>query len=174
MGLRKRKLKKSKRRYPMADQHQKITPFQSGQSTNDKQAKPDKVLIKSKGSEKYHGGTKSPLYHALGGLAPKLPDDMAIEIHTRVSKPSGAHYDPTRSFGEMHSRQAKVPVEGYRPHTSRPGQNAVGSPPNRKGDNPLGRAINRVGSNVLGKPSNKAGAKSGYPRFTPKGGGKNV
>lgn len=167
----------------MSERKQGITPFQSGQNTKDKQAKEPKVRVLADTSRGRFSPGHDPLMQSLSSGIPELPTKRHLpDVATFHSK--GVSYKPDGEYGRIKGKTAKG--TSYAPHTSRPGENAVGKNSNRHGDNALGRALNGKGSNAIGSPpnrkgsnaigsnSNRAGGKSGYPAFTPRGGGKNV
>lgn len=172
----------------MATRGQAITPFQTsmGPSTeHDK--KPDKVKVNANMSDVRNSGTEGALHAALSHRGmPEVPSDRHIWTHTTRVEPVGAHYTPHGEFGKRQATGTGRGVYSYGGAPNRKGDNPLGSPPDRKGDNPLGRAMNRVGGNAVGKPpnrrggnavgsnSNRTGEKSGYGKFRPTGGGKNV
>lgn len=137
----------------MSVRTEKTTPFQGGQSTNDKQSG-QKVSVKSNMSKTRDSGRNYPasdsLHASLGHKTPMLPSDNHVWTHTTTITPVGAHYEPRGEFGSTPRQGAGKGVYDY------------GGNKNKKGDNALGKAMNKVGE------------KSGYKKFTPKGGGKNV
>jgi hypothetical protein len=166
-----------------------VTPYHSGSSSASPREKPTKVKVKANTSSSYNSDTQGELHAALSHRGPPLlPSDNHIWTHTTRVEPVGAHYSPDGEFGHRTRTGAGKGVYSYGGAPNTKGENANGSSPsNKSGSNALGRAMNKVGSNVLGKPSNrrgsnangsrasnKTGEKSGYPKFTPKGGGRKL
>lgn len=169
-----------------------VTPYNSGSSSASPRDKPTKVKVYSNASQQPSADPSTGVDHlsmALGHRGPpNLPSDNHIYTHTTTVRPVGADYSPAGSFGSVKRTGAGKGVYSYGGAPNTKGTNANGSnPSNKSGSNALGRAMNKVGSNVLGKPSNrrgsnangsrasnKTGEKSGYPKFTPKGGGRKL
>lgn len=132
----------------MATRSQKIEPYKSGQSSNEHVDKTPPVKVNANMSSLKDAGTQDGLHAALGHRVPLLPSDHHVWTHTTTIEPVGARYTPMGEFG---SRQ---------PTGKGKGVYSYGGAPNKKGENALGKAMNKVGE------------KSGYKKFTPKGGGK--
>lgn len=169
----------------MATRMKSITKFNENTGSGYPESKPEKVKVHADMSEVRHSGIKSGLESALAHRGmPILPSDHHIWTHTTRVEPAGAHYSPMGEFGKREEIGKGRGVYSYGGAPNKQGENPLGHNLNREGENPLGHALNKVGSNVLGKPSkrpgqnplghpdNRAGEKSGYPKFTPHGGGK--
>ncbi len=173
----------------MADiKMQGITSYHSGQNSTERGEKEPKVKIRSNVARLTRNiGQPDPLAQALKVHTPILPSGSQVWSHSKTPAARGHRYSPAGFNGKptLGSMSAGKATD-YPSHTSRPGANPLGNHSNRKGDNPLGRALNHRGANPLGSPTNrkgsdangtygnKLGAKSGYPHFAPRGGGKNV
>lgn len=81
-------------------QNKSTSPFQSGQNSSAKGDPAEKVPVKSKGSMMKMGGVKDPLRQALSS-AKKDSGNRESFFHSRVSKPTGARYEPRGNFGRM-------------------------------------------------------------------------
>jgi hypothetical protein len=175
----------------MAIRSQSTTPFKEGQNTIARGKDAPKVKVysnASKGKSADPSGTSDILKTALATRTPTLPSDNHIWTHTTRVEPVGVNYAShvTGEFGSVARKGKGQGVYSYGGAPNKKGDNAVGSNSNRKGDNPLGKAMNKVGTNAMGKNSgrkgsnsigsnsNRTGSKSGYPKFSPRGGGKNV
>ena len=126
-------------------------PFNGNSSSADKKStKGDPVrTVTNASSMKFSSQTPDDsLMAAFGKGMQTLPSDQHIYRHTTEVIPVGAHYEPRGEFGKMKAKP------GNKSH--------------------LDKAMNKVGKNAVGSNSNRVGEKSGYPKFSPKGGGKNV
>lgn len=164
-----------------------ITPYQEGQNTSNHMPEPKMAKVKANMSAVRNSGNEDGLHAALmtRGM-PLLPSDNHVWTHTTKVEPVGAHYSPSGEFGKRQATGMGKNGYNYGGAPNRKGDNPLGSNSNRKGGNPLGnnserkgtnalgKAMNRVGTNAIGKNSNRMGQQSGYPKFSPKGGGKNV
>lgn len=163
-----------------------IEPYKSGGNSNDHEKKGQTVKIRANMSGERNSGTEGALHTALAYRQQTLPSDNHIWTHTTRVEPAGERYTPAGEFGSRSAQGTGKGVYSYGGAPNKKGSNPLGSPPNKKGDNPLGRALNRVGTNAIGKAPNRkgtnaignapnrSGQKSGYTKFLPKGGGKNV
>jgi len=156
----------------MPSRTQSTTPFKSGGNSSEHEKSGEKVKVHYKMAKARNAGQPDPLSQALVEPPRVFKDTMhflkrPVEIKGHSYKP---HWEPIKGRTGVSGTSAT----DYKSHSSKSGSNAVGSNANRKGDNPLGRAMNKVGSNALGNHGNRIGSKTGYPSFTPRGGGKNV
>jgi hypothetical protein len=171
----------------MPERKQAITPYQGGARGNDYQKPEPRTPVRFNMSKSRNIGQPDPLSEAIKGRNSYIPGDFDRYSHSKTPKSRGAHYNPAGEEGRPHGKMMSKATD-YTRHPGGRGENANGySPPNTRGDNPLGRAMNKIGSNVLGRPSNRGGEnavgnrvpntrgeKSGYGKFNPRGGGKNV
>lgn len=134
----------------MSERMQKTTPFKEGQQSNVHGKDAPKTKIVSNASQSPSADPATGVDHltaALNTRIPVLPSNTHIYTHTTRVEPIGAHYSPAGEFGRVSQQGKGRGVYSY------------GGAPNKKGDNALGKAMNKVGE------------KSGYKKFTPKGGG---
>jgi hypothetical protein len=133
----------------MAERQVKTTPFLSGQQTNAKPTGPTKTTLKVKMAKERNIGQPDALSQALKGRDSYIPGDLHKFSHTKTVASRGAHYSPAGEYGRPSGKLGSR-ATGMGPHTSRPGQNALGVKQNLKGGNPLGNPENKRGLNVLG------------------------
>lgn len=172
----------------MGTRYEGIENFKSGQQSNAKKNPEPKVKVISNASNSPSADPGTGVDHLGAALAhrgpPNLPSDNHIWTHTTRVEPVGAHYNPTGNYGSVKPTGTGKGVYSYGGAPNKKGDNPLGSNSNRKGGNPLGNNSNRHGDNALGKalggkganavgsPNNRKGSKSGYPKFSPKGGGR--
>jgi hypothetical protein len=133
----------------MASRMQKVSPFQAGQSSNEKGDKNPSVKVRHDVSKEKHAGGNGALKTALDGGMAHNPARHTDFSHNEITvSVRGQNYNPAGEFGTVSRTGAGKGVYSY------------GGAPNKKGENALGHALGR------------SGEKSGYPKFTPKSGGK--
>lgn len=140
----------------MATKNQKYTDNVGGGYPG--KEKPATVKINFNMSSERNSGLGDALKQSLGHRDAYQPSGMHSFTHSKTPKAVGARYEPRGEFG-LSTKTIRKGTD-YKPHTSRPGQNAVGNNSNRKGDNPLGRALGRKGSNAVGNNLNRKGTNA--------------
>lgn len=130
----------------MGTRMQGVTPYQSGQRSNEHEGS-TRIPVHFRVSQRRNAGSPDPLAQVLTA-PPREFDDTEHFLHKGVPEARGAKYRP---FWEPLRGRAGIS-----------GSRATG----------MGSHSSRPGGNSLGSPSNRHGEKSGYPPFRPAGGGR--
>ena len=83
----------------MPSRQEPVTPFKSGQRSNEHEA-PGKAELKFKMSKVRNIGQPDPLSEAISGRSGYIPSDLNSFSHSKTSKPRGVHYSPAGEFGK--------------------------------------------------------------------------
>lgn len=129
----------------MAERSQKTTPFKEGQNTNDHKGNAPAVNVHFNMAFEKRNGQPDMLAQSLTTPPREFMDTQ--HFSKRGVEPNGHAYSPKWAPMNVDSRN-KSKATSMKSKTSKPGEGA------------------------LGKALNKVGEKSGYKKFTPKGGGK--